>query len=176
VTKGRGAKREKQAIKTKKEVTALKEETETTAENTQGKEAIGTAEEPDSLKDRVSELENAAAEKDRRIAGLEQALTEAGKQQESLGNSLSRAIASYRTLITETNTNVPAELLGGDTIEAIDDSLARARTLVEKIKQGMEAETAAIHVPGGAPVRTGTDLSGLSPIEKIKYAVSKKQK
>ncbi len=126
------------------------------------------------LKAKISELENASGEKDRQIAGLKQTLTEAESRQNELNNSLTVAIKSYKTLIADTNTNIPAELLGGDTIEAIDESLAKAKLVVGKIRQVVEAEGVSVRVPGGAPARTAVDFSGMSPSEKIRYSVNSK--
>ena len=49
-----------------------------------------------------------------------------------------------------------------------------AKILVNKIRQGLEGEISAARIPGGAPVRSEPDISGLSPIEKIKYAMGRK--
>jgi hypothetical protein len=51
--------------------------------------------------------------------------------------------------------------------------MIKAKLLVGKIRQGLESEIAATRIPGGAPVRIEPDISELSPIEKIKYAMNK---
>ena len=69
------------------------------------------------------------------------------------------------------NPTVPAELITGDTIDAVDQSLESAKSLVSTVRATIEAEIAAGKVPAGAPPRTPPDLSSLSPREKIQYAV-----
>lgn len=64
-----------------------------------------------------------------------------------------------------------AELITGETVDEINESLKKARALIERVKQEMEAETAKTMVPAGAPQRMPMDLSALSPREKIQYAI-----
>ncbi len=117
-----------------------------------------------SVESRISELEQVIAERDSEITTLKQSVAE-------LNGALSQAIESYRTLAVRSNPGVPEELIAGDTIEAIDESLANAHSLIDKVRQGMEAEIAQAKVPAGAPQRTPLDLSALSSREKIQYAV-----
>jgi len=70
---------------------------------------------------------------------------------------------------------VPAELLTGDTIEAINESLKSALALIDRVKQEIEAEASRTKVPTGAPQRAPLDLSVLSPREKIQYAIGGKR-
>ena len=132
-------------------------------------------EELESAKTRVIELERLIAQKDEelakanaRIAELEQAVTD-------IDNAMSQAVASYKALVIKANPGVPAELLSGDSIEAIDQSLENAKNLISRVRQGLEAEMAAAKVPAGAPQRTPLDLSVLSPREKIQYAIGGKK-
>lgn len=134
-------------------------ETKTPEENTNREEAVDSEDELTGLKSKIGVLEKEAAGKELKINGLE--------------TRLAGAVNSYRMLITGNNTEIPAELITGDSIEEIDNSLVKAKLLVGKIRQGLESEIAAAHIPGGAPVRSEPDISGLSPIEKIKYAMNK---
>lgn len=120
---------------------------------------------------RISELEEAVANLESEIAALKQVVAESDGNLNELNESLNQAVASYRTLVIQSNPDVPEELVAGDNIEAIADSLASARELVTKIRKGMEAEISLARVPIGAPERTAPDLSALSPREKIQYAV-----
>jgi len=119
----------------------------------------------------ISKLEQAIADKDSQITSLKQVLAESEEQGKRLADSLAQAIAGYRSVAISANPKVPEELVSGDTIEAVDESLARAKKLVSKVRQGLEAEAMQTRFPGGAPVRTPPDLSALSPKDKIKYAV-----
>jgi septal ring factor EnvC (AmiA/AmiB activator) len=119
----------------------------------------------------LSRLEKAIADKDNEINNLKQSLAESDEQAKKLVDSLAQAIDSYRSLVISANPEVPAELISGDTIEAIDQSLVKAKELVSKVRQGLEAEAMQARFPSGAPVRTPPDLSALSPKEKIQYAM-----
>ena len=119
----------------------------------------------------VSKLEQAAAKSDSEIAGLKQSMTESADNLNRLSDSLAQAVSSYQGLVVGANPEVPEELITGDTISSINDSLTQAKALVGKVRQGLEVEIMSAKVPAGAPMRTAPDLSGLSPREKIKYAI-----
>ncbi len=121
----------------------------------------------------VAELEQVIANKDTEIATMKQAKGELEERLKTLSNSLGEAVASYRTMVVKANPEVIEELVGGDTIEAINESLKKAKTLVSKVRQGLEAEISLAKVPAGAPERTSPDISALSPREKIQYAIGK---
>ncbi len=119
----------------------------------------------------LKELEQVVAGKESEIATLKQAKDELEEKLATLSHSLSEAVASYRGMVVEANSEVIEELVSGDTIESINESLVKAKALVNKVRQGVEAEILSTRVPAGAPERTLPDLSGLSPREKIKYAI-----
>ncbi len=120
---------------------------------------------------RVIEFEQAVASKDSEIANLKQTEAELDKRLTTISNSLAEAVASYRAMVIQGNPEVIEELVSGDTIQAINESLKQAKTLVSKVRQGLEAEISLARVPAGAPERTLPDLSALSPREKIQYAI-----
>jgi len=75
------------------------------------------------------------------------------------------------------NPNIPEELLSGSSIVELANSLEKARTVVEKIKQNViasEAWQSRSRVPAGAPARTGIDIESLSSTDKIKYGLTRK--
>ena len=109
---------------------------------------------------RLIELEQAVAGKDSEMATLQQS-----------NDELAEAVASYKTVVVQANPEVIDELINGGTIEAINESLSKAKDLVSKVRQGVEAEISSAKIPAGAPERTSPDLSALSPREKIQYAV-----
>ena len=131
---------------------------------------------------RVVELEGLVAQKDNelgsanaRITELEQAIAESDKKLVDTSSALSQVVSSYKALVVKSNPGVPEELITGDTIEAIDESLANAQTLIDTVRKELEAEIAAAKVPAGAPQRAPVDLSALSPREKIQYAIGGKK-
>jgi len=120
---------------------------------------------------RISELRQVTANLESEITTVKQAVAEADESLHKLGESFKQAVASYKTLVVQSNPDVPEELVTGESIEAITDSLTSAKELVSKIRKGMEAEISLARVPAGAPERTAPDLSALSPREKIQYAI-----
>jgi uncharacterized coiled-coil protein SlyX len=124
---------------------------------------------------RIAKLEQAMADKDKQIAALKQAAAEMEPKLAELEDSLAQAVSSYRALVVQANPSVPEELITGDSIEAIDNSVAAAQTLVEKVRRELEAEIAGAKIPAGAPLRTPLDLSALSPQEKIQYAIGERR-
>lgn len=119
----------------------------------------------------IAELEEALVTKDSDIAALEQAQVELEERLSTVGESLADATANYKAVVIEANPGVMEELISGDTIEAIDESLKKAKDLVGKVRQGLETEISLTRVPAGAPERRAPDLSALSPSEKIQYAM-----
>lgn len=131
---------------------------------------------------KLTELEGLLAQKDEelakandRIAELEQAVVESEAKLTTTSDSLAEAVAGYRALVVESHPEVLEELISGDTVGSINESLSKAKALVGKVRQGLEAEITLARVPAGAPERSSPDLSALSPREKIQYALGGKQ-
>jgi uncharacterized coiled-coil protein SlyX len=124
---------------------------------------------------RVSELEQALAERDDQINTLKQSLAGLETQLTGLKDGQAQAIASYRALVVSSNTDLPEELISGDSVEEIDKSLASARALIDRVRQRLETEIAGARIPAGSPLRTAADLSALSPQEKIQYAMGERR-
>ncbi len=129
--------------------------------------------EPSQTEARVTELEQVITGKDTEINTLKQSKSELEERLRTLSSSLSEAVASYRAVVVKANPEVIEELIGGDTIEAINESVKKAKTLVSKVRQGLEAEISLAKVPAGAPERTSPDISALSAREKIQYALKR---
>jgi predicted nuclease with TOPRIM domain len=120
----------------------------------------------------VTRLEAALAERDGELASLRESLENTRAESATRAEALSQAVVAYRDLALKSAPGLPPDLVAGDTIESVNESLARARTIVADVRREMEAETARARVPAGAPQRTGPDLAGLSPREKIHYAIA----
>lgn len=123
----------------------------------------------------TGELEEVLAGRDAEVAGLKQTIAESEGKLAHINDLLSQAVASYRELVVTANPEIPPELITGDSVDSVDESLQSARALVEKVKQGIEEETSRTRVPAGAPQRAPVDLSVLSPREKIEYAIGGKR-
>jgi len=148
------ARTELEGVKAEKETLASELETKTTA---------------------ISEMEQVIASKDNDIATLKQGKVESdGIASEAL-QSLANAVSAYKTAVAQANPDVLDELISGDSIEAINQSVEHAQCFISRVKQGLEAEAARTRVPAGAPQRTPPDLSALSPREKIQYAIGGKR-
>ncbi len=126
------------------------------------------------LKARVVELEQSVAGKEDEITGLKQTGQEMRNSLTAVNDLLSKAVASYKAVVVRANPEVIEELISGDSIASIDDSLSMAKELVGKVRRGVESEISLARVPAGAPERTSPDLSALSPREKIQYAIGRR--
>jgi chromosome segregation ATPase len=84
------------------------------------------------------------------------------------------AATRYRELALRVEPELPAELVAGDTIEAIDASIVAARSVVGRVRSHIEAQAQAARVPAGAPERGERDLSGLSPQQKIRFGLEQR--
>ena len=92
---------------------------------------------------------------------------------DALKQQISSAAQRYRALILAGAPEVPEELVKGETVEEVDASFAAAQQMVAKVRRQLEATAQAERVPAGAPPRTLPDFGGLSPQEKIAYALSR---
>jgi multidrug resistance efflux pump len=120
---------------------------------------------------RVAELEKTVAEKDAEISILRQNGLELEERYRALGESYGGAVAGFRTMVVRTNPEIPEEMVNGETIEEVNESLDKAKALVGRVRQELEASISRARVPAGAPERAAPDLSALSPGDKIRYAL-----
>jgi chromosome segregation ATPase len=110
------------------------------------------------------ELERARGEAEAR----ERELT--GRADE-LTASVRGAAQRYRELALERSPELPAELVVGETVDEVEESLQRARETVAKVRGHIESQAQAGRVPVGAPPRSAPDLSRLSTEEKIRQGL-----
>jgi hypothetical protein len=120
---------------------------------------------------RITQLETEVSRIGTTNAGLAESMAKKKDQIATLDGSLKQAVVSYQTLITRSNPDVLPEMLVGDTIAALDGSLAKARELIGKIKTGLETQSKAARIPAGAPLRAPADLTSLSPRDKIRFGM-----
>jgi len=144
----------------------------------------GSAETPDEepnnteeaeLRSKVFELEDLVVQKEEELSQANAHLSQLEEMIAERDEKLAQAASSYKALVIESNPGVLEELITGDTIDDINVSLEKATSIVGKVRQGLEAEVASARVPAGAPERMPTDLSGLSPREKIQYGIGGKR-
>ncbi len=134
---------------------------------------------------RATDLQSEAESTRQQLAGVQSQLEEErglararaeeiGDLQSALSGACSSATAAverYRELALEREPELPAELVAGDSVGAVDESLVRARETVARVRQHLEQQAHALRVPPGAPARSGPDFSGLSPAEKIRLGL-----
>lgn len=118
-------------------------------------------------------------EQAREAASRQEALAESrGREIQSLQAAVEQAVERgraaalrYREAVLAGEPHLPAELVGGETVEEIEESLARARQTVAQVRQHLEQQAQALRVPPGATTRSVPDLEGLSPAEKIRLGL-----
>jgi hypothetical protein len=69
---------------------------------------------------------------------------------------------------------LPAEMITGDTLDAVDASVIAAREVVGRIRVHMESQASAARVPAGAPQRAAPDVSTMSPQQKIRHGLEQR--
>lgn len=119
-------------------------------------DGAASADHDDEVSERIRDLERTIAEREQEVASLQQ--------------QMASAVVRYRAAVLA-GTGIPEEMVHGVTVEEIDDAVARATALVDKIKKQVEARAKTERVPAGAPARQAPDLSSLSASEKIAYAL-----
>jgi chromosome segregation ATPase len=82
--------------------------------------------------------------------------------------------ARYRDLAVRVETALPADLIAGETIEAIDASIAQAREIAASVRSHIDAQAQAARIPAGAPQRSAPDLSALTPEQKIRHGLAQR--
>jgi len=147
-----------------------------------------TAEDLETIKAQLEEektakvaLEAAMAGKDSRIAELEGELNEVKEDILSKTKAIEtsaaelagtkeakdQAVTKYLNMAKALNPTIPETIIAGESIEEIDASIEKGKSIVEAVKQAMTSEAAAAKVPAGAPTRGGISTEGMSPREKI---------
>jgi len=126
-------------------------------------------------------LEAAMADKDKRIADLQASVSvvqQAGDtalaEFKQIQEAHTRAVAKYLEAVKLANNQLPADVIAGTTIDEIDASVAKAKTIAESVKKVLEAQAKEARVPAGAPPRGEISLEGLSPREKIAAGIKQK--
>jgi hypothetical protein len=101
------------------------------------------------------------------LEALTQNQTVLNQRLAKLENDLSRAVSGYRLMLIKEYPDILPELIGGESIAGLDQSLETAQKLTARIKEQIAAKAAAERIPGGAPVRTPPDVESLDSHGKI---------
>jgi predicted RNase H-like nuclease (RuvC/YqgF family) len=124
---------------------------------------------------KVADVERVITDKESVITTLKKSEKELKDKVAALSKSLTEAVSSYKERVIQMNPEITEELISGDTIEAVNTSLEKAISLVGRVKKSVEKEISHVRVPAGAPGRRTSDLSALTPREKIQYAIGGKK-
>ncbi len=142
------------------------------------------------FQEKVTELENFLSERDKEITELRKNLDQAkaeheGKAEEAhksmedwmhkaneTNEAMGRLLTAYGASMMQARRDMREEMVTGSTLEELQESLNKAKVLVQKIRE--KAPQTTTTVPAGAPVRMGPDFSAMSPREKIVHGLGHK--
>ena len=126
--------------------------------------------------ERITELESLLDLERAQAVATQDALDTASEEILSLRESRTGAVEACRDALRLAHPELPPDLIKGESVQELTDSIAGAQALVEKVRSALESERTASRVPAGAPVDSGPDLSGLSAREKISAGVTNPSK
>ena len=135
----------------------------------------------DGLPDEVrAELEAVAAAEGEMHDALEDALTQAQQALAAQREATRAALGRYREALLAAEPDLPPDLVAGETLEAVDASVAAARQTVARIRERMSAAAAPGTAPSrgfpvGSPSRGAPSTRGLSSAEKIAAGLSERR-
>lgn len=111
---------------------------------------------------------------DERLAAAETDATDLRTQLSDAADRVRAAAERYRDLVVKTEPALPAELIAGDTVDAVDAAVESARAMVGRVRSHLEAQAHAARVPAGAPPRSSPDLSAMTPEQKIRHGLTRR--
>src|SRR4030042_5706933 len=86
-----------------------------------------------SLREQIVGLEKQLGERNEELNTARKSTEELNKRLAATSTALTEAVAGYRKLILETNSDVTEDLITGESIQAINSSLSKATNLIEKL-------------------------------------------
>ena len=125
-----------------------------------------TTEEPSPPQGRVTELEQQLEQSEAQRHETEERLAASQK-------SLAEAVSRYRTMLLEGTPEAPESMVVGETVDEIDRSFAEAKAMVQQVRREVEQNLAKQRLPAGSPTRTPANFSALTPIDKIRHALTR---
>ena len=85
------------------------------------------------LEEALGNKEAELVEANATIAGMEQAAAESAQSLGRLDDSLKQAVSSYKDVVVQSNPGIIEELINGESIEEINASLEKAKSLVSQV-------------------------------------------
>ena len=129
----------------------------------------------------LTEAQATLTEKDGTIAALQTQLGEVQSGFDAQAGLMAKfqedtaaATGKYLEAVRSLNAAIPADVITGDTIEAIDASVAQAQAIADAVRQTLADEAKKGKVPAGAPTRV-INLDGLTAKEKIALGLSQQK-
>ena len=119
-------------------------------------------------------LEAALQEKEAALSETQKNLDSRSRDYDQLKATLDDAVKAYRKLAISTSPLYSEDVISGTSIQEINASIQKVNGLVKKMRTSLESELKSLIIPAGAPERSGPDLSGLSPRDKIKQGIQNK--
>ena len=129
-------------------------------------------EELEAARDELAGMTDRLADREARALHLEEAASGLRKELEAAHTARRTAVDRYRTALLERSPELLPDLILGDSVEAVDESAARARELAARVQERLSAADAARPVPAGSPARRPPDTGAMSAGEKIRYGLS----
>ena len=109
------------------------------------------------------------------IEGFQTELAARQEETQELHARLLAAAGKYREVVLAAAPELPEELVAGETIEELEEAAERARETVRQVRERLDSQAQVGRVPAGSPLRGAPDFSALSPIEKIRLGLGRKQ-
>jgi hypothetical protein len=117
----------------------------------------------------VAEIMAKLIARETEVARLSQQLVEKDALIGQLNLSLNVAVGAYRQSTMALHRDLPEELIEGDTVNAIDESLKKAIALVARVKSSI----AKVSPPLVAATRSRLSTDGLSTEDKIRRGLQR---
>jgi len=129
---------------------------------------------------RAGEAEAEAASLRSQLSAANDEATALAAESEGLRAQLAEAserdrasAAAYRELLLRHEPSLPADLVGGETVAAVEASVAAARETVARVRSHLAAQAESARVPAGSPPRAEPDVSAMTPAQKIRYGLDR---
>jgi predicted nuclease with TOPRIM domain len=127
------------------------------------------------LEEVLTQARTELASRDVELTALSDSLSTARADADELRGGLRSAAEKYRQAVLASRTEVPPDLVSGETVEEVDRQLEAALRMVAQLKSHLESQAQAQRVPAGAPPRRATDTTALTPTEKISYGLTQRK-
>jgi hypothetical protein len=122
------------------------------------------------VQERTTERDTAVAERSAAVSERDASRAEV----ESVRGVAAAAVGKYREAVIAGDTALGgvSDLIAGESIEAVDAAVERAKGIVGRVREQMEQANQGRGVPTGGTTRQPLDTAAMSAGEKIRYGVA----